>query len=132
MLQLVYISSGRAGLTEDDARAILHSARIRNDHNGITGLLYFDGKRFLQVLEGPAAEIEETIGRIRVDPRHRALVILSRREIAKREFGLWAMAYRAPGADAEAFVESIRALVAQASPDVRATFEGFAEVRRAA
>ncbi len=131
MQQLLYISSlhPEAAKTIDPA-AILGVSRRNNARVNVTGLLFFDGKRFLQVLEGHEDVVDETFRRIQQDPRHRALVVLSRRAIEEREFGQWAMAYRVAG-DAGAG-DLIRTLVARADPGVRATFEGFANVRRAA
>jgi hypothetical protein len=129
VLQLVYVSSASpAAASATDA--ILATSRRNNARDGITGLLYSDGTRFLQALEGPDAEVESAFERIKADPRHRAIVALSRRRIDAREFGEWEMAHRAPGSDADAFIARIGALAEHASPDVRATFEGFAETRR--
>lgn len=132
MLQLVYVSSVQPGLAADAPEAILHTSRANNRCDGITGFLYSDGRRFLQALEGPADKVLATVARIRADDRHRAIVILSQREVTEREFGEWAMAHYLPGQDAEAFIARVAALTANASPSVRATFEGFAQVRRAA
>lgn len=132
MLQLVYVSSVRPGLPASETDAILTASRTNNRARSITGFLYSDGGRFLQALEGPADEVLATYARIKADPRHRAIVMLSKREIENREFGEWAMAHYAPGDDAQAFIARIAALTANASPSVRATFEGFAAVRRAA
>jgi hypothetical protein len=52
--------------------------------------------------------------------------------IERREFGAWSMAHYLPGVDADRFVARIGELVASASPNIRATFEGFAKVRIAA
>ncbi len=57
---------------------------------------------------------------------------LSDRTIETREFGNWSMAHRAPGDDATRFIDQVAALVANASPTVQATFNGFAEHRAAA
>lgn len=132
MLQLVYVSSVSPNAANADPAAILAVSRANNQADTITGLLYSDGARFLQALEGPADKVEATFARIKADPRHRALVVLSRREIEAREFGDWAMAHRTPGTDADRFVDRVRALSANAAPNVRATFDGFAQVRRAA
>ena len=78
------------------------------------------------------AAVDAAFARIQRDGRHHALVVLSNRSIAAREFGEWAMAYGAPGEDRDAALERVTRLVAQADPVVRATFEGFAKVRRAA
>ena len=131
MLQLVYVSTVVPGIAADP-EPILAVSRQNNRSDGITGLLYSDGKRFLQALEGPEDKVEAAFIRISADLRHRAVVVLSRRTITAREFGDWEMAHRAAGADAEGFVDRIASLAACAAPDVRATFEGFAKVRRAA
>ena len=131
MLQLVYISSANpAGAI--DVAPILQASRRNNVRDGLSGLLYADGRRFLQVLEGEPEAVEAAFARISADPRHRAVVVLSRREIATREFGDWAMAHRAPGDDADAFIARIDTLASGASPDVRATFTSLARHRRAA
>ena len=132
MLQLVYVSSAIPGATAVDPAAILAVSRANNRRDSITGLLYSDGKRFLQALDGPADKVAAAFARLPRDPRHRAMVVLSEREIDTREFGDWEMAHRLPGADADRFIERVSELSAAASPAVRATFEGFAKVRRAA
>lgn len=131
MFQLMYISSVRAG-ADAAVAPILLASRRNNDRDGITGLLYTDGRRFLQVLEGPQEAVERTFARIEADPRHCAVVILSRRTIDAREFGDWAMAHRVPGTDSDALIAQIAERLSAASPNVRATFEGFAKIRRAA
>ncbi|MFS0771559.1 BLUF domain-containing protein [Sphingomonas sp. 1P08PE] len=133
MQQLLYISSVHPGAAATiDAAGILHASRRNNARVGVTGLLFFDGKRFLQVLEGEPQAVEQTFARIQHDPRHRALVVLSHRTIETREFGEWAMAYRQPGDDGGAVVERLRELTVHAPPSVQATFASFAGVRRAA
>ncbi|MBW6532053.1 BLUF domain-containing protein [Sphingomonas citri] len=129
MLQLVYISTAVGQIA---TASILAESRANNTRDRITGLLFSDGRRFLQALEGEPAMVERAFARISADPRHRALVVLSRREVAQREFGDWAMAERVPGSDGEAFTRRVAALVANASPAVRATFDSFARLQRAA
>ena len=131
MRQLVYISSIKRNAAVDPA-TILAQSRRNNARARITGLLFFDGKRFLQALEGDDAQVDATFARIQQDDRHHALVILSNRSIEAREFGEWAMAYNAPGEDNPAALDRVARLAANADATVRATFEGFAKVRRAA
>ena len=129
MLQLVYISSAKG---VPDLDAILTKSRRNNGRDSITGLLYSDEVRFLQVLEGPADKVETTFARIQQDPRHRGLVVLSRRTVEAREFGAWEMAYRIPDGDGEKFLAAIAPKLVNTTPNVRATFEGFMRVKRAA
>lgn len=131
MRQLVYISSVRKQVDVDPA-VILAQSRRNNARARVTGLLFFDGKRFLQALEGDDATVDATFARIQADGRHHALVVLSNRTIETREFGEWAMAYKAPDEEGGDPLERISALTANADPAVRATFAGFAKVRRAA
>jgi transposase len=131
MRQLVYISSVHPQVSVDPT-AILAISRRNNARSRVTGLLFYDGKRFLQALEGDEAQVETTFARIMTDQRHRAVVVLSDRIIDEREFGDWAMAYNAPADAADAAFDRVVTLVAGASPSVRATFESFAKVRRAA
>jgi hypothetical protein len=130
MLQVVYISTAREGAGA--LAAIIGVSQRNNARDGITGLLFANGKRFLQVLEGPAAKVDAALARIARDPRHRSIVTLSRREIAAPEFGAWSMTTPRDGEAEQAFFARVTALVAGASPTVRATFEGFAALKRAA
>lgn len=128
MLQLVYISSANPAApcpTQD----ILTVSRRNNARDRITGLLYADAGRFLQALEGPEDAVEAAYSRIRQDARHRAIVMLSRRTIERREFGHWEMAHRAPGADAAAFLSDVQRLTETASPEVRGIFQGLVQAR---
>ena len=131
MFQLVYISSATPGEAISVGQ-ILNASRLNNARDGITGLLYANGKRFLQALEGPQEMVRATMARIEADARHRALVILSSRTIEAREFGAWAMAHHEAGASDDGLIDQVSALVANAAPSVRATFEGFCQLRRAA
>lgn len=131
MIQIVYISTAR-GDTHVERGHILLTSRRNNQRDGITGLLYDDGVRFLQVLEGDMSQVDAAYERIKADPRHRAVVVLSRRPIDTREFGDWAMASLSPGVEAGEVMDRVGRLVAGASDNVRATFESFARVRSAA
>ena len=90
--QLVYISTARPNFHPVEVRDILAVSRQRNAEVQVTGLLVYDGKRFLQALEGSREAVRATFDRIRDDVRHRAVVVLSEKTIDQREFGEWAMA----------------------------------------
>ncbi|WP_242141232.1 MULTISPECIES: BLUF domain-containing protein [unclassified Sphingomonas] len=92
MHQLSFISTARPGAAPIDVEAILASSRRNNARDSITGLLIYDGKRFLQELEGSGPLVEAAFSRIKNDTRHRATVMLSFREVDDREFGAWDMA----------------------------------------
>ncbi|HWU96635.1 MAG TPA: BLUF domain-containing protein [Sphingomonas sp.] len=128
MLQLLYISSSRRAVVPLDLDALFAQAQANNARDEITGLLYTNGKRFLQVLEGPRTEVEDTFLRIIADPRHHALVLLSRRETSRREFGDWSMARRAFGEEQDAFMARIAELCRDADPAIQGTFAGLIDL----
>jgi hypothetical protein len=131
MLQLVYISTSREPLTDALLDSILATSRRNNDRTGVSGLLVAGGRRFLQALEGPAAAVLATYARIAADPRHFAVVQLSCKEVAERQFGAWSMAFQSGGevraaGDLKATVEQLIAKLDD--PNLRAQFTGFAEI----
>jgi hypothetical protein len=126
MRQLLYISTSTERQLTQSLGNILARSRARNAADGLTGLLWTDGTRFLQILEGPTEAVGTTFERIRQDPRHRAVVVLHDRMVDTRSFGNWSMALH-DDSDAR-----LSAALASASPEVRATFEGLAAARRAA
>lgn len=135
MIRFSYISTARKEVDEGGVADILAASRRNNAAAGITGLLLYDGKRFLQLLEGELGAVLDTYKRIRHDDRHRACVELSRQEVAGRAFGKWDMAWQrvGDGGEGATLAETVDRLVAQV-PDAstRALFEGFARIRRSA
>lgn len=89
---VAYVSTARPELGEADVAAILTTARAFNRRNGITGCLVYDGGRFAQWLEGPAAAVEDLLRRIDRDSRHDDLRLVLVRPADRRAFGDWSMA----------------------------------------
>lgn len=90
--RLTYASRPRAGLAAWD-RFDIESASIQNNAGSdITGLLVFTGGYFFQVLEGPRDPVDRTFQRIRRDPRHSDVTVLTAEEpISERQFPEWSM-----------------------------------------
>lgn len=130
MIQLCYISTARATVDEAAVRLLLAQSRRNNARVNVTGLLLFNGKRFLQILEGAPAQVEATYDRILTDDRHFALVKLSERQIAEREFGGWDMAYErfAEERGRNGVAAKVAEMTRQASPSVRSLFNSYVEV----
>jgi hypothetical protein len=80
-------------LSAGDIEQILHTCRVNNGIDGVTGILIYNGAAFLQVLEGTAQAVDETLERICADDRHRDIVVHDERSIAERAFPTWEMAY---------------------------------------
>ena len=93
LISMIYASKISAGFTTEQMENILADARKKNDANGITGILFFNRKYFLQCLEGPQDKVNDTYNDIVKDDRHSNLIILYYQEIKYRAFSEWHMGY---------------------------------------
>jgi hypothetical protein len=93
MRLIIYVSEycGSSGDIQRDLRDIREVSKRRNQQAGVTGLLFFHNRHFLQALEGEAADIQTLWQRLQADPRHRDLHTLVDIPIADRNFGQWNM-----------------------------------------
>ena len=88
---LTYTSRARLDLTDQDLGDIHQTARHLNALDGVTGLLLFDGSRFLQIIEGADSAIDNLVERLRRDPRHSAFEVRDERFVDRRSFADWSM-----------------------------------------
>lgn len=88
---LTYTSRARLDLGDEDLGAIHQAARHLNALDGITGLLLFDGARFLQIVEGAEDAIDNLVERLRMDSRHSAFEVRDERFVERRSFPDWSM-----------------------------------------
>jgi hypothetical protein len=93
--QLIYLSrnvlSGDAATLEAQLSQILEVSRRNNRRDALTGYLVSDGNWFLQILEGDHETVMSALVRIRFDPRHSDVEIISTRQIRMRSFPQWSM-----------------------------------------
>lgn len=130
MRQITYISTARLNGSDTLATIERHAVQ-RNSREDLSGLLLYDGVRFLQVIEGPDSAVAAAFERISADPRHFALVVLRDRAVDYRSFGGWAMLCRSPDQIDGALAKLVTAFVRTADPSTRALFESFAQIRSA-
>lgn len=90
--QLIYISESvgpvASALQMSD---ILATARPNNRRDAITGALTAADGRFIQIIEGPAAALDDLLTRLKADTRHREVQIVERRPVGARDFAEWEM-----------------------------------------
>lgn len=129
MRQIIYISTARLPRDADAFGKIERISQTNNAASDLSGLLLFDGVRFLQVLEGSDDAVEATMTRIKRDPRHVAFVALSDKRVAARSFGGWAMLCRDTATGDGSLGPAMAPFLAGCDRTVRATFESFARIR---
>jgi hypothetical protein len=135
MHQLIYLSQATRPLSAKALAGLVEQAQQANAQQHLTGALVYSNQRFIQLLEGEQAALEQAYARIRQDPRHQHLCKVAYHPIAARRFTEWHLAfqslspaqfahlagYLAPtksrphfpvyGSCATSFVEALRALV---------------------
>jgi len=90
MRQLVYISTATPAGAADTANIVSTAVHFNHRH-AITGFLLFNGRNFLQLIEGASADLLELMGRLANDRRHNGMVTLEDRTIESRTYPEWAM-----------------------------------------
>ncbi|MES2753735.1 MAG: BLUF domain-containing protein [Pseudomonadota bacterium] len=122
MRQILYVSDSRIGRDEAALDRIMERSRRNNALDGITGLLWSDGRRFAQVIEGGDEAIAAVLARIAADDRHVNLRIVQDMPIYARAFGDWSMERPAVLPDAAIYEERMLARLAQGTDRWRSTF----------
>ena len=120
MRQIVYFSTSAIAQTHDVVEDILVTSRANNRRDQITGLLVAGGNRYMQIIEGPRANVDRLYRAIRADDRHLAVSTLLSRVIYARSFDGWSMAFRRQPefAEFDRFPDMVRLLTEQL-PDSR-------------
>lgn len=125
----VYTSRAKQTFTSSDFAELGTVAASVNYCTGITGLLVFDGDRFIQALEGDAARVQAIMNRITKDPRHDNIAYVENTKIGQRQFDQWSTEYRDVGdlSDGSKFLDRVMDHVADVENDLtKAAFIGFA------
>jgi len=94
MLSLIYVSTSVKLLKDDELLDILKKSRENNISADITGMLLYKGGNFMQVLEGPDDAVTGIYEKIKEDPRHKDISIISKEQIQSRQFPAWEMAFQ--------------------------------------
>lgn len=89
LASLTYSSEAATTPSESELQSLVSAARGRNRSIGITGMLLYDGGRFLQTIEGPPEAVDLVWSSIRRDPRHREIELLSEHIVPARLFSGW-------------------------------------------
>ncbi|MBC6700153.1 BLUF domain-containing protein [Hymenobacter puniceus] len=108
--QLLYHSHATHPPTETDLRALLAQAEHYNARHQLTGLLLYSAGRYVQVLEGTEADVQNLYARIRRDPRHEQVVTVSAGPAPRRHFADWSMGFgHVAGPDVDRVLDAVQA-----------------------
>jgi len=95
---VVYASEARpqvadsgSGLPSAKLEELVNDAARFNKDAGVTGVLLFDGTRFLQYLEGPEDGLAVAYSRVLGSQSHSGIVELQRGRVGQRRLPFWPM-----------------------------------------
>ncbi|SDK00806.1 BLUF domain-containing protein [Stenotrophomonas pavanii] len=88
---IAYASEAIPGLSMDHVDDLSRAAARFNLEAGVTGVLLYDGHRFLQYIEGPEGGINVVYRRILGARSHCELLELGRGRVSGRFFPYWSM-----------------------------------------
>ena len=97
---VAYVSDAIDGIETSDIDQILRAAMGFNKVAGVTGVLMFDGRCFLQYFEGPEDGVDSVFQRVFNARIHTNLRELARGLVETRHFPCWTMASAAVEPDA--------------------------------
>ena len=92
LVRLIYCSI-QNGVGDADIINILDTARANNALDRVTGALVYNGKYFLQILEGNRMNVTRRFISIVKDCRHKDIELLDFSPIKERRFPRWEIQY---------------------------------------
>ncbi len=81
-----YVSSANRNLNQDEVAELLDQTEIRNNNEGVNGLLIYSSGNFFEVIEGEETKVKDLFENIKEDPRHRNIMMVFEKEIDKPLF----------------------------------------------
>ena len=91
--RLIYCSQSTRALSALDLTELLNASRERNGVLDVTGMLLYCEESFLQLVEGPKADVDTVWASIQRDPRHGQLRVLEYLGVDRRRFDDWSMGF---------------------------------------
>ena len=94
MHHIIYLSTVRAPLKQEELVSLLEEARAKNKRRDITGILVYSDRQFMQLIEGEEADVTRLYTSLCQDPRHTGVIKLADKPIVARSFSDWNMAFQ--------------------------------------
>jgi len=102
--ELVYVSLAEHPMSREELGELLGQARRHNLQSGITGLLIYRDREFMQLIEGERDAVMQLYALIEGDRRHQQIYKMWDGPIAARSCSGWAMGFIEP---TESIVRSV-------------------------
>ncbi|MDB5148398.1 MAG: hypothetical protein JWQ57_2418 [Mucilaginibacter sp.] len=134
MEYLVYVSTAKKLMKDDELLDLLQTARIKNADHGVTGMLLYSEGTFIQALEGEKEDLYKIYNAIQLDLRHRNIILMITGTVEERIFPKWSMAFASVNADVleliEGFNPSNKSFIGDNNHSTVLMLKTFAETNR--
>jgi len=91
LYRIIYLSKMSVETQREDIIDLIDTSKKNNQNRGLTGMLMFSNKNFMQILEGDVLQLNRTFESIMQDNRHHEIYMLEYVRISRRLFGDWEM-----------------------------------------
>ena len=92
-IEIHYTSVGVKTLSDMQLMRLVLRAQMKNYRLGITGLMSYTDGDFFQIMEGERDVVVALFAKIAADPRHTNVVKTIERDLPRRNFKKWSLAY---------------------------------------
>lgn len=93
VVSLVYVSLATREMTDEELQSLLKMARETNATLDVSGMLLYRDGYFIQALEGEEKAVDKLFDKIRHDPRHKSVLVVTKTSIQERAFEQWSMGF---------------------------------------
>lgn len=133
MLSVIYVSSAHTAMTTPELQQLADEAAVANAARAVTGLLAYNSRSFMQLLEGAGEDVLDIMRRIERDGRHGDITFVRQTERETRECPDWSMrAIRTPLAGIGSVSVFTGSLPGNLDLDTQILFTSFASTLSAA
>ncbi|MGB5506871.1 MAG: BLUF domain-containing protein [Sulfurovum sp.] len=115
---LIYVSKAEENVDYTEILNILTHSWKYNHNSYISGMLVYDDRHFIQIIQGPIATIDKLFARISHDPRHTDIKLIGEELLHDRNCSGWGIGFYDNQEVANVFYESFHVGHGEALYDV--------------
>lgn len=105
---LIYVSKAEDNVEYDEILDILTHSWKYNHNSYISGMLLYDNRHFMQIIQGPILTIDKLYARIENDPRHTDIKLIGEELLHERDCSGWGIGFYDNQEAADMFYESFQ------------------------
>ena len=90
---LIYVSTAKESVDDEAVMDILQVSWRHNHNSDISGMLIYDDKHFVQLLQGPINTVDTLYDKISRDIRHHSIELIGTELLARKDVNGWGMGF---------------------------------------